>query len=367
MIVCLICGEQFKNSIPWQHLRKHGFAKPQDYKKQTGGKLVSPEYSQRLSKTGLEVQNRPEEKEKHRVKTIESWKKEEDKKNRKVGMGRYWDEISDGEYKERQEVCRKPWTPEKRKEQGEKLAKINGTPEKREFFSKIGKENNGTLEKRAFFSKDSKEKWKRPGYKEKQSQIQKEVQNRPEEKERKSKNQTEVWKRPGYKEKMSPIISKGQESCKGLKSVLMQKRWDDPIEADKLRLAQQGGLSGVPSSPHKILKDALIEAGVYDGFQSECWISNKSRCDEVNWQLKIAIEVNGCYWHDCRECFKEGEIQNERVRKNLENWKRKEETLKVKGFILIIVKEHDVYNKTSLGLTIEKIKKVIEERKSNVR
>jgi len=58
------------------------------------------------------------------------------------------------------------------------------------------------------------------------------------------------------------------------------------------------------SSLHELFKKAMIGAGILD-FDSEYRVGFYS-VDEANERLKLAVEIDDCYWHGCKECGYQG-------------------------------------------------------------
>ena len=67
-------------------------------------------------------------------------------------------------------------------------------------------------------------------------------------------------------------------------------------------------------------------------------ISNKSK--------KLAIFVDGCFWHGCPACYKEPKTNKDywcnKVRKNRERREAVKEGLEKQGFLVVEVWEHEV-------------------------
>lgn len=59
-----------------------------------------------------------------------------------------------------------------------------------------------------------------------------------------------------------------------------------------------------PSQMHLDFKSLMVKSGL-DGFKTEyetCFYS----IDEAHPEVKLAVEIDGCYWHSCPECELEG-------------------------------------------------------------
>ena len=125
------------------------------------------------------------------------------------------------------------------------------------------------------------------------------------------------------------------------------KLWKDPDFVAKQALYQKehrgeiresaakarGFIRRTFSKLHQRFEAALVEAGVH-GFQREFRVGYY-HIDEAFSELKLAIEVDGCYWHGCSIC---GLTANPDIAK-LD--KRKTTYLLNHGWTLLRVPEHD--------------------------
>lgn len=80
---------------------------------------------------------------------------------------------------------------------------------------------------------------------------------------------------------------------------------------------------------------ARLEAAGLTGFQTECEVGHYS-IDEARPELKLSVEVMGCYWHSCPTCGFHGPSDNLRVDK------AKRTYLTNRGWTLIEVWEHEI-------------------------
>lgn len=106
------------------------------------------------------------------------------------------------------------------------------------------------------------------------------------------------------------------------------------------------------SKIHLALKMAMDESGI-EGFLTEYELEFYA-IDEANPSLKIAVEVDGCYWHSCQECGLTGPSVN----KGLD--KRKNTYLKNRGWVVLRFWGHDIRNR--LDWCVKQIKDVVGER-----
>lgn len=62
---------------------------------------------------------------------------------------------------------------------------------------------------------------------------------------------------------------------------------------------------------------------------------------------KVAIFIDGCFWHKCPKCFRPPKSRinywEPKIQRNLDRDKRTNATLKAKGWKIIRVWEHEVY------------------------
>ena len=86
------------------------------------------------------------------------------------------------------------------------------------------------------------------------------------------------------------------------------------------------------SQLHLNLKALLLQAGLYD-FETESRVGPFD-IDEACGELRLAVEVDGCYWHGCLQCGFSGNP------KTLANDKRKSAYLKAMGWKVLRIPEH---------------------------
>lgn len=206
------------------------------------------------------------------------------------------------------------------------------TEELKEKHSKVLKNRFKTPEgeiTRNQIGEASKERNSDPEYKRKQKITFKKVQNRPELKRKKSLRAKKMWSDPAYIEKNKKYV---EENIKELR-----------LSAANARLNHSK-----TSKVHLLFKDKMIEYGIKD-FNTE-YIFGYYSIDEADPLSKVAIEVDGCYWHGCEECGFKGDPRI----KNID--KRKETYLKNRGWEIIRVKEHDLKDMDKTMFILENIK-----------
>lgn len=121
----------------------------------------------------------------------------------------------------------------------------------------------------------------------------------------------------GYREKATVHLRRYVEEHRDVFVKSSRKMWQDPEFRSRMsqihreRNARLGSAPGSAShargfitktfsKPHRIFEAALIEAGV-QGLQRE-FLVGYYRVDEAVPDKKVAIEVDGCYWHGCEKC-----------------------------------------------------------------
>ena len=145
------------------------------------------------------------------------------------------------------------------------------------------------------------------------------------------------------------------------------ERWRDPEFRKKIKEFQQSHKKEILKSAarartfkvykksglHEMFKKAMIENGLLD-FESEKKVGFYS-IDEANEQLKLAVEVDGCYWHGCKMCGYQG------IRGTQNTDKRKEGYLRSHGWKLLRIPEHDI--KSNLQNCLLRVRARVEECK----
>jgi DNA mismatch endonuclease (patch repair protein) len=114
----------------------------------------------------------------------------------------------------------------------------------------------------------------------------------------------------------------------------------------------RGHISRTFSKPHQKVEAALIAAGL-KGLLREHSIGHY-RVDEALPDLKLAIEIDGCYWHGCAQCGFEGVG----VIKTLD--KRKGTYLQRHGWEVLHILEHDIAQ--NLSVCVEQVMAAVRRR-----
>lgn len=151
-----------------------------------------------------------------------------------------------------------------------------------------------------------------------------------------------------YRNKASEHLTRYNRSHRQEKAVESQARWQDPTFRAKMRKVHERGRGALLASitnarghltktftkPHQTLEEALLTAGMR-GLEREYPIG-PYRVDEALPTIKVALEVDGCYWHGCQECGFHGRPEN------LALDKRKNTYLLRRGWRVIRVPEHRI-------------------------
>jgi len=126
-----------------------------------------------------------------------------------------------------------------------------------------------------------------------------------------------------------------------------KEMWADPVHKGKIKAYQEANKEKIAasaakaklhrsktSSGHVRYKEEMVKSGIV-GFTSE-YQFHYYAIDEADPLARIAVEIDGCYWHGCEECGFEGVpyIRN--------TDKRKETYLRNRGWLVLRVKEHDL-------------------------
>jgi DNA mismatch endonuclease (patch repair protein) len=147
------------------------------------------------------------------------------------------------------------------------------------------------------------------------SDISKEIQNRPENKFVRSFKSKKMWSDPVFLDRKREYTEKNH---------------------DKLERSAANARKNLKktSSLHLSYRSKMEKAGL-NGFITE-YLCGFYRIDEADPFAKIAVEIDGCYWHGCPTCGYPGD-------KRISLIDRKKETyLKNRGWVIIRIKEHEL-------------------------
>lgn len=119
-------------------------------------------------------------------------------------------------------------------------------------------------------------------YREKASAHLRALSQSPGESARRKQRSLEMWQNPSHKEKV--------------------QEWHKTHKSLSLRLAAEARshITRTFSGLHRLFKEGLVRRGI-TGFQTEYRVGYY-HVDEAHPDLKLAVEVDGCYWHGCTTC-----------------------------------------------------------------
>lgn len=130
-----------------------------------------------------------------------------------------------------------------------------------------------------------------------------------------------------------------------------------PIPTNEITSRVMSNNKGKNTKPERSLRKALWNAGI-KGYRLN-WKKAPGRPDIAFPGKKIAIFVNGCFWHRCEKCYSNlpktnTEFWLDKFTKNTARDERKSQELKSLGWTVITIWECDI-NK-SLLTTVEMVK-----------
>lgn len=148
------------------------------------------------------------------------------------------------------------------------------------------------------------------------------------------------------------------------------KKWQDPEYVQKqVHNREYRYLEGhFVTVPHAVVIQALLDADLYKpfGFQYEYRMEFSTgnyghHIDIASPSHKIAIEIDGCYFHKCAECYPlesyNSEKDLERAIKKSKSDARLTKAMQTKGWTVIRLWSHDL--KENLPLCIQRIAEVL--------
>ena len=109
-----------------------------------------------------------------------------------------------------------------------------------------------------------------------------------------------------------------------------------------------------PNGPEKVLIDLISKNRFpykYTG-NGKFWVDRVNPDFINNLGEKKAIELNGCYWHDCPKCYPNGGS----LGKNIERDKLKNKIYKNNGWKVLIIWDHELKNLSKVSSKMERLK-----------
>lgn len=131
----------------------------------------------------------------------------------------------------------------------------------------------------------------------------------------------------------------------------------------RLAMASNRGRTG----PERALASALWRRGVryytHKGYESVTGKKLPGVPDLIMPRKRIAIFVDGCFWHGCPQCGKHEGLRGEfwvgKIEANVRRDERVTAELRELGWTVLRVPEHDVRNKDGLSKTVARIASLI--------
>ena len=128
-------------------------------------------------------------------------------------------------------------------------------------------------------------------------------------------------------------------------------------------MARNRGRTG----PERALASGLWHRGVryftHEGYRSVKGVKLPGTPDIVLPRKRIAIFVDGCFWHGCPQCRKHEDLSGEfwvtKIMGNIQRDLRVTRELTDAGWTVFRIPEHDVRTKTALAETIDRLVTVI--------
>jgi DNA mismatch endonuclease, patch repair protein len=136
-----------------------------------------------------------------------------------------------------------------------------------------------------------------------------------------------------------------------------------PIPKREVTSKVMSSIRAKNTKPEIALRKALWKNGL-QGYRLH-WKKVAGRPDIAYPKRKIAIFVNGCYWHRCPHCNPSFPKTNKnfwqkKFQDNAERDQRKNKELKKDGWIVIVVWECQI--KDNMNRVIHKIEKIIDRK-----
>ena len=134
-----------------------------------------------------------------------------------------------------------------------------------------------------------------------------------------------------------------------------------PVPEHELTSRVMSSIKGKNTKPELILRKALWKDGI-KGYRIH-WKKVPGKPDITFPGKKIAIFINGCFWHRCPKCNpsipkSHTSFWDEKFKKNKERDIRKQEALFNLGWKVLIIWECEI--KKNLGSCIQRVKEIIE-------
>lgn len=164
------------------------------------------------------------------------------------------------------------------------------------------------------------------------------------------------WRNPVYRGVQTARIRAMQPALRELKRAEAKARWADPKFRRKFYTGWLAKFADrtKPSGLHLRVKTAILAAGITE-FETHVVVGHYC-LDEADCVAKLAIEINGCYWHGCKRCI--GTKPTRRQTAAASNDKRRASYLARKGWRLLTLWEHEL---ADLESAVQRILAFMEE------
>ena len=144
-----------------------------------------------------------------------------------------------------------------------------------------------------------------------------------------------------------------------MKEYVRDKRSPRPLKESTSKVMRANKAKN--TKPELLVRKALWENGVR-GYRLN-WKTVPGRPDIAYPGKKIAIFVNGCYWHRCPKCNlplpkTNTDFWKEKFDKNVKRDKKKNDELLSLDWIVLVLWECDI--KSDISNSIQKVKKVLD-------
>jgi DNA mismatch endonuclease (patch repair protein) len=169
----------------------------------------------------------------------------------------------------------------------------------------------------------------------------------------------------GYREKAAAHLRQlnQQPEVRAQRGREAQARWDSGEQRQLIEAYHQdhrdevlasamharGFIQSTFTKPHQRLEQALLDAGLQE-LQRE-YLVGYYRVDEALPEQKLAVEMDGCYWHGCPVCGYAGRAENIKLDK------RKQTYLMRHGWTVVRIREHELRD---LDACVQKVKEALQ-------
>lgn len=105
--------------------------------------------------------------------------------------------------------------------------------------------------------------------------------------------------------------------------------------------------SGGNKSTERIFRAMLVSRGIKKWRMNVTELPGKP--DFLFWKKKIAVFIDGCFWHGCPRCYRRPKSSikywDNKITQNVKRDRRNNQLLKAKGWIVLRIWEHELKSK----------------------